>query len=317
MASSLGGQKKFQNDITFLLVSTKQEVPGDRKCGLSTIWVNTCQARVCFMEDVVRELTAWVSSGPDWPYVLVQLNEDTHHVPLPKEGHLSILPEGGTNMTTWGRISQLEVCQLLASGLQVAYLVGLNGNEDPIITSLPKSLTNGISITGGGSIYLELNIPHPMAEELDRKASPLGRLSSILIASPLKTTPPKPERYVSMTMEVRSLLSMAMLDTFVAGQGTSPQKDQTLWLYSHLHPTSWEISPRSVDTSSLVSAPNNLEMAEASLEEVPTTISPIAKTPESRSITPPTHVGQLWEKANKALEELLALSHPSMPIGRM
>ena len=44
------------------------------------------------MEEVVRELTAWVSSGPDWPYVLVQLHEDAHHVPLPKEGHLGILP---------------------------------------------------------------------------------------------------------------------------------------------------------------------------------------------------------------------------------
>ena len=47
-------------------------------------------------------------------------------------------------------------------------------------------------------------------------------------------------------------------------------------------------------------------MAEASLGEVPTTISPIAVAPRSRSITPPTDVGQLWEKANKALEELLA-----------
>ena len=47
-------------------------------------------------------------------------------------------------------------------------------------------------------------------------------------------------------------------------------------------------------------------MAEASLGEVPTTISPIAVAPRSRSITPPTDVAQLKEKANKALEELLA-----------
>ena len=32
------------------------------------------------MEEGVGELTAWVSSGPDWPYALVQLNKDTHHV---------------------------------------------------------------------------------------------------------------------------------------------------------------------------------------------------------------------------------------------
>ena len=37
------------------------------------------------MEEAVRELTAWVSSGPNWPYALVWLNEDTCHMPLPKE----------------------------------------------------------------------------------------------------------------------------------------------------------------------------------------------------------------------------------------
>ena len=47
-------------------------------------------------------------------------------------------------------------------------------------------------------------------------------------------------------------------------------------------------------------------MAEASLEGVPTTISPIAMTTRSRSITPPTDVTELRENANKALEELLA-----------
>ena len=68
-------------------------------------------------------------------------------------------------MTACRRISQMEVCQLLASGLQVTYPVGLNGCEDPIITSLPESLANDISLTGGGSIYLEIDIPQLMVEE--------------------------------------------------------------------------------------------------------------------------------------------------------
>ena len=46
--------------------------------------------------------------------------------------------------------------------------------------------------------------------------------------------------------------------------------------------------------------------AEASLEGVPTTISPIATTTRSRIITPPADLAELWENANKALEELLA-----------
>ena len=64
--------------------------------------------------------------------------------------------------------------------------------------------------------------------------------------------------------------------------------------------------PKLVDISSQLSVQDEVKMAEASLGEVPTTISPIAVTPRSRSITLPADVGQLWEKANKALEELLA-----------
>ena len=163
--------------------------------------------QVCSMEEAVRELTAWVSSGPNWPYALMWLHEDTHHVPLPKEGHLGILPQGGADMTACRKISQLEVCQLLVSGLQVAYPVGLNGCEEPIITSLPESLANSVSLTRGKSVYMEIDIPQSLAEEPDWKALPIGKCSTIIIASPHKTTLLKPEGEVSMTMEVRSLLS--------------------------------------------------------------------------------------------------------------
>ena len=95
--------------------------------GISMVWVNPYQARVPTVEEVVKQLTALVSSGPDWPDTLVQLNGDTCHAPLPREGHLSILPEEGISSATCGRVSQLEVCQLLSSGLQVVYPVGLNG----------------------------------------------------------------------------------------------------------------------------------------------------------------------------------------------
>ena len=132
-----------------------------------TIWVNPCQARVHSMEEAVGNLTAWVSSGPNWPYALAWLHKDTHHAPLPKEGHLGILPQRGVEMTTCGRISQLEICQLLISSLQVTYPIGLNRCEEPIITSLQKSLANGISLIGGKSIYLEIDIPQPLAEEPD------------------------------------------------------------------------------------------------------------------------------------------------------
>ena len=50
-------------------------------------------------------------------------------------------------------------------------------------------------------------------------------------------------------------------------------------------------TPSARDTSSQVSALDDAEMAEASLEGVPTTIFPIAMTTRSRSITPPYRCG--------------------------
>ena len=56
-----------------------------------------------------------------------------------------------------------------------------------------------------------------------------------------------------------------------------------------------------VDTSSQVS----IEMAETSLEGVPTSISPIVATSKSESITPPVDAVELHTNANKTLKELL------------
>ena len=196
-------------------------------------------------------------------------------------------------MTACRRISQLKVHQLLVSGLQVTYLVGLNGHKDHIITSLPKSLANGISLTGGKSMYLEIDILQPMEKELDWKASPLSRCSAIIIPSPLKTTPPKLEREVSMTMEVRSLLSQAMLDTSSQGSGNSTSKRPNPMGILTPPPHNLKDLPKPVDNSSQVSALHDIEIGGTSLGEVPTAISPIAATSRSRSVTPPTDAGQL------------------------
>ena len=119
------------------------------------------------MEEAVGKLTTWISSEPDWPYILVQLHKGTCHVPLPKEGHFGILPQGGVEATPCGQISQLEVCQLLVAGTQVAYPIGLNGYKEPIITSLLEPLANGISLTAGKPVYLEIDILLSPAEEPD------------------------------------------------------------------------------------------------------------------------------------------------------
>ena len=118
--SSLNGLKIWGEGQKPCLVQAK-EATGDRNYGLSIIWVNPSQARVPSMEEAVRKLTVWASSGPYWPYTLVWLHKGIHHVPLPKEGYLDILPQRGAETTPCGHISQLEVCQLLITGPQVVY----------------------------------------------------------------------------------------------------------------------------------------------------------------------------------------------------
>ena len=60
-----GDVEKSHSDITFFLVSTEEEVTGDRMYGLSTVLVNPYQARVPTVKEAVRELTTLASSGPD------------------------------------------------------------------------------------------------------------------------------------------------------------------------------------------------------------------------------------------------------------
>ena len=298
--------EKFCSDIAFLLISTEEEVVRGRMHCLSTVWVNPYQARIPTVEEAVKQLTALVSSGPDWPYALVWLNGDTCHAPLPREGHLCILPEGGTSSATCRRVSQLEVCQLLSSGLQVIYPVGLNRHEIPLITSLPESLANGPNLPGGEPIYLRVDILQSIAEGPEWKASPPGNCPSILMANPIKATLPKAEREVSMTMEVRELLSQVGLDTsgHVSENLTPKRLNPMVVLTPPPHKLGEPSGP--VDASSQVSTPDDAEMVEASLEEIPTAPSPTAKTPGPSGSTPPTDAGHLQEEANKALGGLLA-----------
>ena len=142
--------------------------------GLSTVWMNPHQARVPTVEEVVRQLIALVSSGLNWPYALVWLNGDTHHAPFPREGHLGILPEGGTSRTTCRKVSQLEVHQLPHLDLQVIYPVGLNGCKIPLISSLPESLANSANLPGGEAIYLKVDILQSIMEGPEWKVSPPG-----------------------------------------------------------------------------------------------------------------------------------------------
>ena len=177
---------------------------GEIVYGLSTMWLNPYQARVSTMDEVVKQMTPFISTRSDWPYALVQLNTDACHVPLPKEGHLGILVEGSTSSVACRWISQPDISQLLSSASQVIYPVGLNGCEVPVIMSLPESLAKGTTMLRGEPINLPVDILTSTAKGKESKApSPGGHSIPILTASPIRAPPPKVEGQVSMTTEVR------------------------------------------------------------------------------------------------------------------
>ena len=196
-----GNVQEPHYDIAYLLVRTENATE-DRHYGASLVWVNPNQVRAATMEEVVKKLTTCPSSRTDWPYALAQLYKGPHHAPLPKDKHLGILPQGKAEETSCWQISQLEVCQLLTTGPQVVYPIGLNGHDEPIITTLPELLDSIISIIASEHLYLGIDIPSPPMEEPDKKVPPLGKIPTILITSPHKS-PPKSEG--SMTTEVSNL----------------------------------------------------------------------------------------------------------------
>ena len=293
----LGQVQKPHHDIAYLLVWIENTM-GDRHYGISIVWANPNQVRAASLEEVVEKLTACTSSGTDWPYTLAQLHEGTCHMPLPKDGHLGVLPQRGAEEAPYGQISQLTVHQLLATGLIVVYPIGLNGQDEPIITSLPEPLASGVSLTASESTYLGIDIPSPPVEEPDQKILLLSKVSTILVASPHKSSLKSED---SMTMEVRNLLSQAILEVSSCRSEHSSPRRPTSAVVFMTPPRKPDGPLRPVDTSSQASD----EEAEASLEDIPTSISPTAAIFRTGSITPPMDEMELWTNANKALDDLL------------
>ena len=210
-----GNLEKFWSDIAFLLVLAEECTVGDRIYGLFIMWVNPYQTRVSSMEEAVKQLAPLIPAGPNWLYALVQLNVDAYHVPLPKEGHLSVLMEGGTSSATCGWISQLDV----HSGSQAIYPSGTQWMWDPCDNVPAQVISQRHNNVGGKPIYLSVNIPQSTAKGQEPKAlSPGSHSIPILTASPIRVLPPKAEGRVSMTREVRELLSWVVLD--ISGQAS-------------------------------------------------------------------------------------------------
>ena len=169
-------------------------------------------------------------------------------------------------------------------------------------------MAKGNNLLSGKPIYLKVDIPQSNTEGPELKAPSLsGHSPSTLIASPVRPPLPKAEGEVSMTMEVRELLSQVRLDTSEHASGSStPKRQEPVVLVTPL-PTKLENYPKPVDMSSQESTPDDDEMEDASLEEIPTPSSPTAEAPGPSSDAPPPDAAHLLEEANKVLGDLLAI----------
>ena len=226
-------------------------------------------------------------------------------MPLPTEGHLSVMMEGSSSNVHCGKICQLEVHQPLSSGSQVVYPERLNGCQVPVVMSLPKSLSNGMTMFVGVPTFLQVDLSQTTTKEQESKTPSLGGgLNPTLATSPTRAPPPKAEGQISMTMEVSKLPSQAVLDTSgLASISSTPKRPGSLALVTPL-PIKPEDSVKPVDTSSQVSVPDNVEMDDPTLEINASPSHPV-ETLGPSSKGPSLDVTKLQEEANKALGHLL------------
>ena len=285
------------NDIAYLLVYTRNTTE-DRQYSISLVWVNPNQTKASTMEEVVEMLAACPSNGTDWPYTLAQLYKGSCHASLPKDKHLGILPQGKAEETSCGWISQLDICQLLSLGPPVIYPTGLNGQDEPIITTLPELLSSGISVIASKHLYLEIDIP-PM-DESDTKTPSIDEASIIQTTNPFKS-PPKLEG--SLAAEVNDLLDWAITEASSCESEYSSLGKITTVVVITSSPQKSEVSLQPIDTSSQAS----IKEAEASLEDIPSNISQIAAAYSRGSVSPLVDPSELWVNVNRAIDNILHL----------
>ena len=104
-----------------------------------------------------------------------------------------------------GRLANLKVHQLLSTGPQVIYPVGLKGNNELVMTHFTRTT----SITTNKHPYMRIDIPPPPLEEPEHTTLPVDEAHTIPAANSPKS-PPKPR--VCIVADVDDLLTQVMAD---------------------------------------------------------------------------------------------------------
>ena len=98
------------------------------------------------MGQALEMLSSLTLKGSNWPYVLIQLYEGANHMPLPKDRHVCVLPQGEAESPS-GQISQLKIHQLLSAGPLVVFPTEWNGDEQLVTFDLPESLHSWLAVS--------------------------------------------------------------------------------------------------------------------------------------------------------------------------
>ena len=160
-----GDVQKLHQGMAYLLVQIN-DTSEARTYGIALVWISPLQARVSLMVEALEILSSLTSEGSDWPYIFLQLYEGANHMPLPRDKHICVLPQGKAESPS-GWINQLKICWLLSTRLLVVFPIGLNGGNQSVTIDLPESLHTGSSVTTDEHPYIEVNIPMPILEEQD------------------------------------------------------------------------------------------------------------------------------------------------------
>ena len=284
--------------MAYLLVKVDNVSQVEGYC-MALVWISPHQARASMMMEALEILSTCTSSGPDWPYVLTQLYEDTNHVSLPKDKHLSVLPQGKAE-SPCGQISQVEVCQLLSTGLQVIYLLGLNGGKQSVTVNLPGLLYGDSSVTTDEHLYMKIDIPSPTLEEQDGTNPPLGG-GHATQAIDMPKTPWKPR--ITLMAEVGELLTQGMTEDYDREPEHSTTEKEPAAKADISLPQKMEVPALPLDTSSQGSVPET----EASIQSNPINDSPTAVANSSCSDSPTMDFPELQANAHLAINHMLSI----------
>ena len=217
--------------------------------GMAIVWVNSCQARMVSMGEALEMFSSLAPKGSNWPYVLIQLYEGANHMPLPKDRHVCVLPQGEAESPS-GQISQLKIHQLLSAGPLVVFPTELNGGDQSVTINLPESLHTGSSVTTDEYPYIKVNIPTLVPEEQGNASLPQGGKHDTTTTNQPKT-PWKPR--ITLRVEVNDLINWGMTDNYdqelghsVMAEVPTTEADASLPLRQKNQFYHWMPAPRQV-----------------------------------------------------------------------